>query len=461
MRSLNHLALLGCVLLGTALHAQGQTNQTGTNGAYTLDLPTVLRLANAQNLDVQIARERLAEARAHYESATMQFLPWLAPGISFRRHENFIQDVAGNIIDVHKESYAPGVTLNAQIVVGDAIFNSLSARQNLRASGHAVEVQRQISVLAAVQGYFDLAQAQAQVEVAKEAQQISRNLEQQLTNAVSAGIAYKGDQLRAQVQSGRNDLAVRQAQEQQRTAGARLAEVLHLDATVELLARETELLPLSLIASNAALGSLVEQALAHRPELRQTHELLAAANSTRRGTTIGPLIPSLGGQAFIGGLGGGIDHQPSRFGESEDYAAYLSWRIGPGGLFDFSRTHLAESQLAAVKLGEQKIRDQITREVVEGVTRFRSLGNQLELARHNVEIATEAEQLAEQRKEFAVGIALEDIQTQQDLTRARSDLVNIVAEFNKAQYTLLRATGNLAEPGNPPAPPTHHSPTAQ
>src|SRR5262245_40675198 len=33
-----------------------------TNSVHEIDLPTTLRLAGAQNLDVQIARERLAEA---------------------------------------------------------------------------------------------------------------------------------------------------------------------------------------------------------------------------------------------------------------------------------------------------------------------------------------------------------------------------------------------------------------
>ena len=52
----------------------------------TIDLPTVLRLAGAQNLDVQIARQRLAEAAAADTSATLQFLPWLSPALGYRGH---------------------------------------------------------------------------------------------------------------------------------------------------------------------------------------------------------------------------------------------------------------------------------------------------------------------------------------------------------------------------------------
>ena len=51
-----------------------------TNNVYPVDLPTALRLANAQNLDIQIARERLKEAKANHESAVEQFFPWISPG---------------------------------------------------------------------------------------------------------------------------------------------------------------------------------------------------------------------------------------------------------------------------------------------------------------------------------------------------------------------------------------------
>ena len=85
----------------------GQAAGQGTNRlALPIDLPTALRLGGAQNLDVQIAREKLAEAKANHASAVSQFFPWLSPGITYRRHDDKIQDVEGNVIDVHKYSYA-------------------------------------------------------------------------------------------------------------------------------------------------------------------------------------------------------------------------------------------------------------------------------------------------------------------------------------------------------------------
>ena len=62
--------------------------------------------------------------------------------------------------------------------------------------------------------------------------------------------------------------------------------------------------------------------------------------------------------------------------------------------------------------------------------------------RQNLATASETLRLTRERKQFGVGAVLEDIQAQQELTRARSDYLNAVAEFDKAQYSLLKALGS-------------------
>jgi outer membrane protein TolC len=418
-------------------------NSSAAAAVYSIDLPTVLRLAGAQNLDVQIARERLTEARANHESAVAQFFPWLSPGATYRRHENRIQAVDGSIFDADKQSYTIGGALTAQMELGDAIYKSLAAKQLVKAADYAFDAQRQDAVLSAAQGYLELAFAQAAVGVAREAVGISSDYEAQVGHAVEAGIAFKGDQLRVRVQTQRNQLSVRQAAEQQRVAAARLAQTLHLDPAVELAANETDLAPMSLVTTNRTLEALVRDALATRPELKQSQALLAAARDTRNGARYGPLIPSVGAQAYVGGLGGGKNDETGNFGDQEDYFIGMGWRIGPGGLFDFGRQHAAESRLQGARLTEQRIRDEISRQVVEAFTRLESSADQIDTAREALAAAEEGLRLAQARKEFAVGVVLETIQAEQDLTRSRLDYLKAVVEFNRAQYALSKATGRL------------------
>lgn len=448
--------------LSVLLAAEGITAQPGpgadvirTNNASLIDLPTVLRLAGAQNLDVQIARERLKEAQANRSSSLEQFLPWLAPGVSYRRRDGMAQAVpAGTVSETHLQSYSAGGTFMAQLGLGDAIYQSLAARQLVQASTGGLEAQRQDSMLTAVQAYFDLVKAKSIATVVKEAVQISEDYQRQLREAVGAGIAFRGDELRVQTQTEGYRISLRQALEQQRGAAVTLAQILHLDSTVELNPVETDLVPLTLVSTNAALGSLVEQALARRPERKQSQALVNASRHTRNGAVYGPLIPTLGAQIFAGGFGGGHDDGPSEFGHAEDYLAGLSWRIGPGGLLDFGRIDASKARLAALELGDAKLRDIIIAQVVSGLNRAQSLYDQIFLAERKLGVATETLRLTRERKQFGVGVVLEDIQAQQELTKARSDCLSAIAEFNKAQYALQKVVGNLSEPG-PSRQPAH------
>ena len=420
-----------------------------TNDVHPIDLATALQLAGAQNLDIQLAREKLAEARANNEGATWQLFPWLAPGFAWRAHDNAIQAVEGRIIDVNRDSRQLGAGVIAQLDVGDAIYKKLAARQLEKAAEHGMAAQRQETVLAAATGYFDLARAQAVAGVAREAVRISSEYLEQVESAVEAGLAFKGDALRVRTQLERDRLALRQGLEQQRLAGARLAQTLRLDSAVELTAKEDELVPVSLIASNATLDALVAQAFAARPELPQSKALVQAANHARNGARYGPLVPSVGAQVFVGALGGGNETSRRDLSESEDYLVTLGWRIGPGGMFDRSRVHAADARLKTAQLTGDKLHDEITRQVVEGFTRAHSSADQVDTTRRGLAAAEEAFRLARGRKEFGVGIVLETIQAEQELTRLRQDYFNAVSDQNKAQYLLLRALGGAAGPAPP------------
>jgi outer membrane protein TolC len=433
----------GVLTISLASVCAQPTNDT----PYPIDLPTALRLAGAQNLDVQLARERLSEVQANRQSALQQFFPWVTAGAAYHRRDGVAQaSPSGIISDAHYQSYNPGAALTAQMDLGDAIYKSLAAKQLVKASDQALEAQRQDSTLRAAQGYFELAKAGALVEVTREALKTSQDYQRQLQAAVLSGVAFKGDELRVQSQAERYEITLRQALERQRVAGAELALTLHLDSTVELVPRDTLLAPITLFETNSSMHGLVEQALRTRPELKQSQALSSAARAAKNGAVYGPLIPSVGAQAFGGGLGGGPDSGPSNFGAEGDYLVGVSWRIGPGGLFDSGRVNASKAKLATAKLGEAKLKDTITTQVVVSLARLQSLRAQIALAQRNLATATETLRLTRERKQYGVGIVLEDIQAQQDLTQARSEYLTALAEYNKAQYALNKAVGGPPEP---------------
>src|SRR5205814_9282248 len=102
-----------------------------------------------------------------------------------------------------------------------------------------------------------------------------------------------------------------------------------------------------------------------------------------------------------------------------------------------------DARLQGTRLTEQKLPDGNRRQRVEAFGRLQSSADQIDTAKRARTAAEEALSLAEARKEFAVGVVLETIQAEQDLTRARLDYLKTVADFNRAQYALKKAVGQL------------------
>lgn len=410
-----------------------------------LDLTAVLRLAGARNLDVQLAQEKLREAEARFDSATWQFFPWLNVGVGYRRHDNRIQTVEGDIIDADKQSLNAGGTVTAQVDLGEAIYKRLVEKQKREAARHGVEGANATALRDAVSAYFDLTKADAVTDAIAESLRVSEAYEKQLTNAVSIGVAYKGDELRVRVQSERYRIAQRQAQEKRSVAAARLAEVLHLEQTTPLRARQRQLVPLSVVSLKTPVRNLIAEAQAARPEVSEMAAFVAAAEQERKAARYAPLIPSLMAQGFFGALGGGRESDMDRFGSSSDAIIGLSWRIGPGGLFDSTRERQAEARQNIAQIEQAKLTDRLASEVASLVARTKSLSDQVSMARDNIKTASDALAAGEQRKEVGIGVVLEVVQSQQDLTQARLAYVETVAEQNKSQYELLHALGRLGK----------------
>lgn len=429
-------ALIGAATL--TCFAQSQEAKTAP-----IDLPTVLRLAGAQNLDVQIAREKLTEAQVAEEQARQNFFPWIAPGLTYRRHEGQIQDVSGNMFRADKQSYNVGASINAQLDLGDAIYKSLAAKQLTRAAAHALASQQLETVALAAQQYFELAKAEAILRTSEEAVSVSENYEQQVGQAVQAGLAFGGDKLRVAVQTEKYRLAIEQARAQRRLASTRLAETLRLKLEEELAPAREELAPLTLADTNATFGSLVQQAFSNRPELKQSRALISAAEENKKAAVRGVWIPTIGAQAFAGGLGGGKNESTGNFSDTADFAATVSWRVGPGGILDSARVDASKAKLKTAELTAEKVQQAIERQVVDAAVQVQSLQRQMESARRVLKVAGDNLKLNQERREFAVGAVLEVVQAQQDLAKAKSDYLSSVAEYNKAQYALAYAIGQL------------------
>jgi outer membrane protein TolC len=169
-----------------------------------------------------------------------------------------------------------------------------------------------------------------------------------------------------------------------------------------------------------------------------------SARLAQRAADRGAWLPSVGAQVGVGGLGGGPRGSTlgRDFDTSVDTAFGLSWRIGPGGLFDGNRQREASARARQSDLERERTELAIRRQVVEQHTRVQALGRQLELARTALAAADDTARLSRQRRETGTAVVLEDLQAEEDLARARRELLQTVADFNLAHYALRYVVGD-------------------
>ena len=160
-----------------------------------------------------------------------------------------------------------------------------------------------------------------------------------------------------------------------------------------------------------------------------------------KGARVGPLVPTVGATAQLGALRGGRGGALGSFGDSEDFMIGVSWRVGPGGLFDSARQRSADSRQRTAKLEQEHARDQVTREVIEAHARVRAVAARLDAAKQGLSASEASWKFSRERRDFGVAAVLEAVQAEQDYTRARLDYLQAVAEHNAAHYALSRAVG--------------------
>jgi outer membrane protein TolC len=383
-----------------------------------VDLPTVMKLAGANNDEIELARVKHAESIAESKLAWQRFWPTLSLGVGYRGHEGRIQDVAGAIY-----------------------YSALAAKQKAIAAEQLAEKSRRDIVMEATTRYFDLLATEASVVILEDDLRLTQDYEKQIGGAVTAGTAFRADLLRVKTQVSRAKLTIRQHQEKRDLAAAALAETLRLPPETELRPAKADLVPVRLNGKKGV-ASMLTDAVQNRPELKAASAANSAATFERDRARIAPLIPSVQAGYNFGGLGGGFAGDMGNFGDSQDFYAGLGWKIGPGGLFDKQRQVIAGAREEATVLQAGQIKAAIGREVVEAAAKSQSAHDQIAINDEAVTAAEEMAKLAKERQASQLGVVLEYLLAREELTRARQSRVMAVTDFNKAQHELKRAIGN-------------------
>lgn len=421
---------------------------------YSIDLGSAMQLAAGQNPNVAFARERINEAFAQHARAEALWLPSIRAGANWNKHEGRIQDVEGDVIRTSRNAGFAGFGANAvgagsptvpgivaSFHLADAIHQPDITEHAAASRQYSATVAEQDAMLAAATGYLELLRANQELAIARDIESHANKLAE-LTKAYAdtgQGLAADHDRARAELAVRRNEAA--RAEEMVQVASARLAQLLHIDPTVELLPTETNVVPLSLHRSGGAIQELVAEGLSHRAEICEQQQLVAEACARLKREQHAPLLPSVLLGVSYGGFGGGVGDNFRRPDQRLDADAVAYWEVRNLGLGEKAARAEATSRVNQARWREVATLDRIAREVVEAHTQVTARQRQIGVAEEGVQSATSSFERNSERIRNAQGLPLETLQSLQALAQARREYLRAVNDYNVAQFQLQRAIG--------------------
>ncbi|MCG8448240.1 MAG: TolC family protein [Pirellulales bacterium] len=431
------------------------------SGVYLIDLANALGLGGADNLQVRLARTRLFQAQARHLQAKTLWLPSLRFGVGYNKHDGRLQETVGNVIEVERNSlfYGGGIGLgNTPLTAGaggpprlfvnlslaDAYFKPLAACQEVAAHGAAERVATNDSLAEIAVGYHSLVEAHGMLANATAARELAQNMVDTVESFEREGFSSKTEVNRARTELAKWQRAVAEAERITVVRSAELARVLRLPPQVQLAPVEEFVMPIDLVDPETEADALISMAWRSRPEISQYVALREAACFRVREEKWRPWIPNVHAGASGGGFGGGVSTQfPSAAGRSDvDLLAIWEWQNLGLGNVALQRQRRGELHERVLEL--EALREKIAAEVVAATADVASYRRQMELARESIAAAQESYNLNLQRIRAGEGLPIELLQSISALAEAQTAYTFAVANYNRAQYRLMRAMGNPA-----------------
>ncbi len=424
---------------------EGQPIQPMYRELLAIDLPTALRVAAAQDPDIELARNRVEELRGRYESSIGAIFPTIAPAALFERVDGTVRATEGNLVDADFSTFQPFALVQWIVNPGKVIYEMIAARKRLLESQYMERSVVQQSMRDTAVRYYELLLTRYGVGATQQALAEAQELLRITKSRVRAGTGLAADEMRAraEVASRQQDLLL--ALNSFYHASLELSVGLSHDPTVTLVPAENQLQPIPLVRSDLPIDDLLALAVEYRDDLQGVRTLIEAATADRGAVLWGGFGPQTQASYQAGVITGHAeDFGPSSEDETfgfhgqQRFVASASFRLGLSTLGDIRAAKAGEGQAYV----EARRKFELVRaEVVSADQDSRSQDELTTRAREQVVSSEEALRLAHANHLAGTMTTLDILQAQSALAHARLRYASSVVRFNQAQVRLLGALG--------------------
>ena len=405
-----------------------------------IDLPTVVQVVQARNLDILAARQRVEASHGQYAGRVGAAFPILSPGLVFAAHGGGAQDSTGDIVSANFRSLHPAAAVLWTVNPGQVIYDIIASKKRLEASQED-ELSVRIRTLgqAAVQ-YYDLCLAQADIATAVEAQREAEELLRTTRLKRQTGNAVPADEWRAQAALAGRQEDLLTAVNRFYHASVAMATTLELDSSVTLVPRPERLGRITLVREDLTLDKLMEMAIRNRPDLKSAWARVAAAEADKGSVAWGGFGPGVTGGYEVGGFESRANGRTFPMRGDQWAAAGAGWQLS---LATIGNLETADARHGLAGLEAQMQLDQLRAEVVQAMQDGRTNAELIPLADDHVKAAQEALRRVQEDYRTGTAILLDVLDAQTSLAQARFRYAQAVVRSNQSQVRILAALGLL------------------
>ncbi len=410
-----------------------------------ISLDAVLQLAQDQNGQIRLAREKLYEAHVEYEIAGKCWVPDLTVGAGYWRHEGGIQDFDGRLVKSSYGSTLAGLEVHGKVDLRDIVYQRLDAARKVYQQEGELSRFSSEQLLDAASTYIDLLTTRSAEAIGLEAERKLLDLLEQSKSLAKIDSGVQIEVSRVEAELGAQKILTRKFREGAHAAAAKLIYVLNLDPSSELVPVDKQMVAFRLVDVEVAAETLVEQALRSGPGVRELEGILGILEEARS-QRLSPLhlLPTFEVRMTEGAFEAGPDSRLD-WANRWDLGVQARWNLTEL-LSSRGRKRLADTKIAQAHLTYQELRGKLTLGVQEAAESQRSGMEQMSLAAKQIQHAEEAFHLSDTRlrqniKGRSPSEVLLAIRT---VAGARFSYLHAVRDLDKAQLRLFVLTGGIS-----------------
>jgi outer membrane protein len=400
------------------------------------------------NPDIIRSQNAVDQSLAGKTAALGEFLPSLNATAGYTRYDKDQFGLRGDYFFVSRNSYSYGLSSQLLLFDGWRNFNTMNQSSlSVEASEYGLKRKVQDVVFAVEQSFFNLLRFQQLVTVNKSNFDRSQKQLDRVKELNAVGSSPMADVYRQQVQVGRDELALQQAEityqnalvDFQALLGGDMRESFDIDPA----GIPTSIQELDIKAYKAQLpdyNELVKIALAGRSD-RQQAQVSGAIAAKSKDVAYAGFFPTLSASAFYG-------WNNMELANFQDYARFSGGLSISLPILSNLQTRAALERAAVEVKNSETMLEQIDRtvatEIRKALNALSSAEKTLEIANRTLLSATEDQRIATERYNLGAGTLLEQITANANFTAAQSDVINNTFNYLTARKQLDYQLGKTA-----------------